>query len=610
LTDLAHPTLARDSQPLTERACWIPLDPQPLFAVLHLPEQAPHAVTGVIVCPPFGWDELGAHRSIRALAEALARAGHPALRFDLPGGGDSGGSPRDGGRLEVWTAAVDAAARSLRAAAGCERIVAVGLGLGGMVAYRSLARGAESVDELVLWAVPSRGRRLLRELRTFARIADVELAGADPAEEDPEVGDGLNVAGFLLSAETVAELEALDLAELPLPGAAGLRVLLLGRDSLAPDSRLRERLERAGAAVTVADGRGYETMIADPHLAEVPREQIARIVAWVGEGPEGTSAHAPPDDVAAPREAGELSVGEALVRETAFDFACDGKVLRGVLTEPVSAAEADLCAVLLNAGALRRIGPQRMWVEAARRWAAAGIPTLRFDVSGVGDSDGEDGIFSRRSAFQRPEFDAQVQAALDALESRGLPGRFVLGGVCSGAYWSLHRALADERVRGILLLNLLAFVWSPDLGAARDRRRARALMHEGKLRTVLRVAATDRWRIVRLLGTELRRLRSIGRGGGRCGGALTSEAVAILDTLREREIEVLLLLSLGEPLFDDFASEGLLKRLEQWPNLQFGRITANEHVFNRLSSQQQVHRFLDDAIWRTLAEQAEPSVAG
>jgi pimeloyl-ACP methyl ester carboxylesterase len=610
-----HPAL-HESQPLQERACWIALDPAPLFAVMHLPARTPHTATGAIVCPPFGWDELGAHRSIRALADALAQAGHPALRFDFPGSGDSGGSARDPQRLEAWTAAVDAAAGALRAAAGCERIVAVGLGLGGMVAYRAVALGA-AIDELVLWAVPSRGTRMLREMRTFARIAGVELSDGGAAREEPaspadtsDVGDGsLDVAGFVLSAETVADLDALDLTALPLPEPDGLRVLVLGRDTLAPDRRLTAHLEHREVELTIADGGGFEAMIADPHMAEVPQELIARVVSWVGEDSRSASratwAHryagvAPVDSI-------EIVVGDALVRETPFEFDYQGDRIAGILTVPLSAAEVDLCAVLLNAGALRRIGPQRMWVEAARRWAVSGVSTLRFDIAGVGDSDGDDTSFSQRGAFQREEFSGQVIAALDGLEQRGLPGRFVLGGVCSGAYWALHTALADDRVRGLLLLNLLAFVWSPELGLARDRRRARTLMHEGKVGKVLRIAVEDRWRIARLLAIELRRLRSL---RGTSTRNTRGEVVASLDRLREHAVDILLLLALDEPLLDDFVGDGLLDRLEEWPNLHLAQIAVNEHVFNSVSSQRQVHVFLDDAIARMLGARTERPVLG
>jgi alpha/beta superfamily hydrolase len=32
-----------------------------------------------------------------------------------------------------------------------------------------------------------------------------------------------------------------------------------------------------------------------------------------------------------------------------------------------------------------------MWVEASRRWAALGVATLRIDLEGIGDADGDAG---------------------------------------------------------------------------------------------------------------------------------------------------------------------------------------------------------------------------
>ena len=48
--------------------------------------------------------------------------------------------------------------------------------------------------------------------------------------------------------------------------------------------------------------------------------------------------------------------------------------------------------------------------------------------------------------------------------------RFMLGGLCSGAYWSFHAALLDERVPAVLLLNPRALVWDAGLGPGRDLR--------------------------------------------------------------------------------------------------------------------------------------------
>ena len=52
----------------------------------------------------------------------------------------------------------------------------------------------------------------------------------------------------------------------------------------------------------------------------------------------------------------------------------------------ISAVTAPPTVVLLNAGIVHRVGPNRMHVLLARALAAAGIPSLRFDMSGIGDS--------------------------------------------------------------------------------------------------------------------------------------------------------------------------------------------------------------------------------
>jgi hypothetical protein len=145
----------------------------------------------------------------------------------------------------------------------------------------------------------------------------------------------------------------------------------------------------------------------------------------------------------------ELAAGDSTVRESPFEFEHAGHRLSGVLSEPIGPPSAPICAVLLNTGADRRIGVGRISVEAARRWAAHGIPTLRFDVAGVGDSDGGEGLYAHSAdAMQLVELADQVISALDAAEARGLPARFVVGGMCAGAFWGLHAALKDERVRG------------------------------------------------------------------------------------------------------------------------------------------------------------------
>ncbi len=600
------------------RSFYLPTPSDPVFAMLHRPERAVHSNTGVILCAPFGWDELSAHRSLRCWAGVLAQAGHPTLRFDLPGTGDSGGSPRAPRRLDAWTDAVDAAAAFLRASEGCERIAAIGIGLGGIVACRALALGAP-IDDLLLWGVTARGRMFMRELQAFARILDAETVHTAAAKDTPPgpddsdvIGEGaMNASGFLLTAETVSDFEALDLTTMPVPNAAHHRVMLLRRDSGDVDRRLLEHFERSGVELTVSDGPGYGTMMVDPQFAKPPWEVFEHTATWIGEAAGAESGAVAPTRAPAGGDCAlELMIDGCAVRETPFEFDFEGNQLTGVLTEPVSGAVggAALCAVLLNPGAVRRIGHHRMWVEVARRWALRGVPTLRLDVVGVGDSDGTEGMYAPRTSFQRAEFSRQVIAAFDELEQRGLPGQFIVGGLCSGAYWGLHASLTDDRVRGLLLVNLLAFFWSEDFGAMRDARRARALLRERDIGTIARILAADRWRMARMARVTVRRARG-GRGGANVVDRSDADIVGVLDRLREHDVESLLLLSLGEPLYDDLVAFGLLERLGEWPNLHLDRIPTAEHVFRSAWSQAYIHDALDQALARTLGEQSRRSAA-
>src|SRR5207245_1595647 len=78
------------------------------------------APLGLVLCNPFGYEAICAHRTLRHFAEAAADAGIPALRFDYDGTGDSVGEDLEPDRLSAWIASVHRAAETLRREAGCE----------------------------------------------------------------------------------------------------------------------------------------------------------------------------------------------------------------------------------------------------------------------------------------------------------------------------------------------------------------------------------------------------------------------------------------------------------------------------------------------------------
>ena len=137
------------------------------------------------------------------------------------------------------------------------------------------------------------------------------------------------------------------------------------------------------------------------------------------------------------------------MKEEAITFG-EMRRLVGVVTEPSEGSENPLnvAVVLLNSGIVHRVGPGRIYVKMARELAADGFTTLRFDLSGIGDSLARhDSIPFEKSAVQ------ETQDAMDFLQmTRGIE-RFVLLGGCSGAYLSLETARHDLRVIGTILLN-------------------------------------------------------------------------------------------------------------------------------------------------------------
>jgi alpha-beta hydrolase superfamily lysophospholipase len=108
--------------------------------------------------------------------------------------------------------------------------------------------------------------------------------------------------------------------------------------------------------------------------------------------------------------------------------------------------------VLLNAGFIHRVGPHRLNVRLARALARRGHPALRFDISGLGDSQR-----STASGTDDERATAELSSAVDLLAARTGSKRFVLIGLCSGTDPCLHVARADPRIAGIVLIDPYAF---------------------------------------------------------------------------------------------------------------------------------------------------------
>jgi hypothetical protein len=110
--------------------------------------------------------------------------------------------------------------------------------------------------------------------------------------------------------------------------------------------------------------------------------------------------------------------------------------------------DADYMLVLLNAGAIHKVGPFRMNVDIARHVAENHIKSFRFDVGGLGDSE----KVQSSSSYEETVIN-DIKDALNYLESKYGIKRFIVIGLCTGADYSHKIATKDDRVAGCIWLD-------------------------------------------------------------------------------------------------------------------------------------------------------------
>lgn len=108
--------------------------------------------------------------------------------------------------------------------------------------------------------------------------------------------------------------------------------------------------------------------------------------------------------------------------------------------------------VMLTAGMLHHVGSFRFHVLLARELESSGVLSLRFDLSGIGESvaTGYSGSSLDRAAHEASQ-------AIDLLNSQYEIDNVVLFGLCSGADDGWYIAKKDRRVVGLAMIDGLGF---------------------------------------------------------------------------------------------------------------------------------------------------------
>lgn len=526
---------------------------------------------GVVLCAPYGYEELCTHRGWRDLAETLATAGFPTLRFDYPGTGDSAGDENEPARLESWLHGIEAAAAFLRATTGVSSIVLCGLRLGAALAALAASRIAD-VDALVMMAPVMSGRSYIRELRAFGKVAQVPLSALAG-------GDVVESAGYRLYAEAAGEIGRIDLRRITVAPAP--HMLLLQAEARHQPG-LAAHFASLGSNVAEMPFAVHDAFICDALLSRSPEQEAAGIASWLAAlpppRPGGAAEPLPPSRLVLPA-----------ATEQAIWFGNDSELF-GILCRPDLSDPNRPAVVILNTGANHHVGNARMGVDLARRLARIGVTSLRMDAGGVGDSVLRPGGASK--ALYRDSSVNDACAAVGWLDAAGHGGAIVVG-LCAGAWVSLHAALADRRVVGLAAINLQRFIWRPHMSlqvALRSHKRSSAtylaaLRDLASWRQLLR-GNVDLLGICRMLGRRFA-YRASSRLAGFAAGIMGRESALHqvrrwMNELAQRRVAVLLLFSEEDPGIDEletfFGPGGA--RLRRHDTIELETVTQADHSLN------------------------------
>lgn len=280
--------------------------------------------------------------------------------------------------------------------------------------------------------------------------------------------------------------------------------------------------------------------------------------------------------------------------ERPLAFPCQGDWLYGILSLPTASAARGVLIVV--GGPQYRVGSHRQFTLLARHLAAHGIPTMRFDYRGMGDSQGDARSFE--------DINDDIRAAVDEFFAMA-PGlqEVALWGLCDAASAAVFYAASDPRICGLALLN----PW-----VRTDAGIARAYLKHYYLK---RAFDPELWRkighghfnvmaalrsLLTMLGRANRPHKRPGEGSGLGATGITTSLVLperMHEGLRRFNGKVLLVLSGNDLTSHEFSA--LAKTSRKWrnllhgPNVQKRQLADANHTFSQEAWRNQV------ALWTT-----------
>lgn len=426
-----------------------------LLGWLHIVKSKPIYDTGVVICQSLGVDYMNSYRPMRYVADYSALAGIPAFRFDYYATGDSSGLNEDRDRLDSWLGGIEDAIRELKKLTECSKIGLIGFRVG--ATFASLISERTELDFLVLWAACESGRRYIREVKMLQKSAKNQSE-----ENENKI---IEAAGMVFGQSTVDSIDKINLLKLK---PETLRALIIPRDDLPINNKLKQSWIDAGLEVTQLALPGYTKMVADAHYVEVPHETIAKIISWIKKNvPESAEKILKHESLKNVNKSINIEhhnecLGNDVpctVIESIITYG-PGHKRFAILTEPQANADIQKPIIILsNSGANHRVGPNRLYVLLARELSRKGFRCLRIDIASLGDSvqpgsSEENVVYINNSSNE-------IRMAMQSFGDDYREQKYIVMGLCSGSYFSFHAALElkDVNIVKCILINPLTFYW-------------------------------------------------------------------------------------------------------------------------------------------------------
>jgi pimeloyl-ACP methyl ester carboxylesterase len=597
-----------------------------LFGWHHRSPVGKAANIGLVVCKPFGYEAICAHRSVRAFSEAAASLGVPTLRFDYAGTGDSSEIDPRIDQIDAWSKDVVAAVAELQRLTGVQRVYVLGFRLGALLAALAAGR-CRAVAGLILVAPIVNGRRYLRELRTIRLAASMvdepaETSGRKPADSGVAEAGSLEVSGFMFSAATLAALAQVDLQPRGVPPPT--EILVIDGNRMPAARAWVEELSGLGVSVAYRPLPGLVEMIMTaPQFASIPQEMIAATCEWLTQRLDGsfTSSERPgarcPESSTAPSNAvmnlpSDGPARHALVTEHPV-FLTSQATLFGIVTEPGPTEVRHRAVVLINAGSDYHIGASGMYVGFARLWARRGYVVLRMDLAGIGDSSTRPGR-PDNEVFPPAAVD-DIRTAVEWLRTRYGARDITLCGVCSGAYHALCAAVAAVPVNRIFMINPETFFWNENMSifgmqvaevvGRKDHRDK--ILSAAVLKRLLGGQVNIRYILTLYARRFMLRLESDFRDlARRLHIRLPNDLGSELEDIAARGLRIVFVFSRGERGIALLKMQGgiSLKRLGEYCRMHI--IDGADHVFSKLESRMVLEKILSDELFASMERGAPP----